>query len=314
MGSGLAPDFRKRAPPGHSPQEFEPLGTVPLRHLASAAIGWHRFLGVAAGGPTLRRFWLSGAVIAIVLAGLLPEARAAATEWVGDNHAAARLITATDATGSGKTVEAGLEIRLAPGWHAYWRTPGDAGIPPSIDWSGSENLTRAEIAWPAPARYSLQGFETAGYRDHIVLPITATLRQPGNPLDLHALVSWAACANICVPYSTKLDLRLPAGPAAPVAGGGADRRSPRRVFRNRRPSAGVELVAANVAARGADAALISPAAQQGHTLQNTRPVCRRAGQGIARPAGCSAVAGATHGAAHRTDPRCGLPPALPANG
>jgi PIN domain nuclease of toxin-antitoxin system len=50
MGSGSAPDFRKRAPPGHSTQEFEPLGTVPLRRLASAAIGWHRFLDVAAGG------------------------------------------------------------------------------------------------------------------------------------------------------------------------------------------------------------------------------------------------------------------------
>ena len=202
----------------------------------------------------MRRFWLSGAVIAIVLAGLLPEARAAATGWVGDNHAAARLITATEATGSGKTVEAGLEIRLAPGWHAYWRTPGDAGIPPSIDWSGSENLTRAEIAWPAPARYSLQGFETAGYRDHIVLPITATLRQPGNPLDLHALVSWAACANICVPYSTKLDLRLPAGPAAPAPEAGLIGEARARVPQ---PAAvaGVELVAANVAARGADAAL-----------------------------------------------------------
>ena len=179
---------------------------------------------------------------------------AAATGWVGDNHAAARLITATDATGSGKTVEAGLEIRLAPGWHAYWRTPGDAGIPPSIDWSASENLTRAEIAWPAPARYSLQGFETAGYRDHIVLPITATLRQPGNPLDLHALVSWAACANICVPYSTKLDLRLPAGPAAPAPEAGLIGEARARVPQ---PAAvaGVELVAANVAARGADAAL-----------------------------------------------------------
>ena len=261
----------------------------------------------------MRRFWLSDAVIALVLAGLLPEARAAATEWVGDNHAAARLITATDAAGSGKTVEAGLEIRLAPGWHAYWRTPGDAGIPPSIDWSGSENLTRAEIAWPAPARYSLQGFETAGYRDRIVLPITATLRQPGNPLDLHALVSWAACANICVPYSTKLDLRLPAGPAGVIAGSGADRRSPRpcsaardrRGGRTRRGQCGRE---------GRRCGSYSPAAQQGHTLQNTRPVCRRAGQGIARPAGCSAVAGATHGAAHRTNPRRGLPPALSANG
>ncbi len=126
----------------------------------------------------MRRFWLSGAVILAGLAGLSIAVQAAATGWVGDEHAAARLISAADATGSGKTVEAGLEIRLAPGWHAYWRTPGDAGVPPSIDWSGSENLAQADIAWPAPARYSLQGFETAAYRDHVVLPITATLNNP----------------------------------------------------------------------------------------------------------------------------------------
>jgi hypothetical protein len=37
-----------------------------------------------------------------------------------------------------------------PGWHAYWRSPGDAGIPPSIEWAGPTNLAHAEIAWPVP--------------------------------------------------------------------------------------------------------------------------------------------------------------------
>lgn len=203
----------------------------------------------------LRRFWLSSAVMLAALTGLPMAGQAAATGWVGDAHAAARLVTAADATGSGKTVDAGLEIRLAPGWHAYWRTPGDAGVPPSIDWSGSENLARADIAWPAPARYSLQGFETAAYRDHVVLPITATLRQPGNPLDLHAVVSWAACANICVPYSTKFDLRLPAGPAMPSPQAGLIGEARAKVPQSA-AAAGVQLVAANVAGTGADARLI----------------------------------------------------------
>ena len=132
------------------------------------------------------------------------------------SHAAARLITATEATGSASAIEAGLEIRLAPGWHTYWRSPGDAGIPPSIDWAGSDNLAHAEIAWPAPQRWSLQGFETAGYENHVVLPIALTLAQPGRPVVLHAAVDYAACANICVPYSAKLELSLPAGAATPA--------------------------------------------------------------------------------------------------
>ncbi len=209
-----------------------------------------------------RRLWPGALGLAAVLAlGVLAlgvpaaTAQAAATGWAGDDHAAARLITATDATGAAKTLEAGLEIRLMPGWHAYWRTPGDAGIPPSIDWAGSDNLKHAEIAWPAPARYSLQGFETAGYRDHVVLPIALTLARPGQPLDLHALVTWAACANICVPYSSKLDLRLPAGPAAPSAEAGLIAAARARVPQPL-AAAGIDLVSANAFGKGADTALV----------------------------------------------------------
>ena len=201
----------------------------------------------------MRRFGWSGLGLAAALVlGGATAALAAATGWVGDEHAAARLIAATDATGSAATVEGGLEIRLAPGWHAYWRSPGDAGIPPSIDWAGSGNLAQAKIAWPAPRRYSLQGFETAGYQDHVVLPIALTLARPGEALVLHAAVDYAACAEICVPYSAKFDLALPAGPASPAPEAPliADARA-------RVPgglaAAGLELSPATVATADADA-------------------------------------------------------------
>jgi suppressor for copper-sensitivity B len=198
---------------------------------------------------------LSGAVLTAALLLCLPRvAVAAATGWVGDDHAAARLVTAADAVGTAKTVEAGIEIRLAPGWHAYWRTPGDAGIPPSVDWTGSENLARADIAWPAPSRYSLQGFETAGYRDHVLLPVALILAQPGRPVAVHALVNWAACANICVPFSTKLDLALPVGPAAPTPEArliaAARTRVPQPLA-----AAAIELLSADAVGTGADTAL-----------------------------------------------------------
>src|SRR5262245_28413473 len=79
-------------------------------------------------------------------------AHAATTDWVGDQRAAVRLITATDGVTSDATLEAGLEFRFAKGWHGYWRTPGDAGIAPRMDWSGSENIARNEVAWPSPHR------------------------------------------------------------------------------------------------------------------------------------------------------------------
>ncbi|MGH7067610.1 MAG: protein-disulfide reductase DsbD domain-containing protein [Acetobacteraceae bacterium] len=147
---------------------------------------------------------------------LLPgPAQAAASGWVGDRHAAVRLVTAEQATGSARMVDAGLEIRLAPGWHAYWRDPGAAGLPTSIDWHGSRNLTAAKMDWPAPRRFAIAGLQSYGYASRVVLPIAASVQRPGAPLMLHATVAYSACSNICIPYHAALTLALPAGMAVP---------------------------------------------------------------------------------------------------
>ena len=41
---------------------------------------------------------------------------------------------------------AGIAIDFDPSWHTYWRVPGEAGIPPDFDWSGSENLVAMSSA------------------------------------------------------------------------------------------------------------------------------------------------------------------------
>ena len=142
-------------------------------------------------------------------------ALAATTQWVGDAHASARLITAVQAAGSAGQTDAGLQIRLAPGWHAYWRNPGEAGIPSSIDWTSSQNLKSARMFWPAPSRYMLYGLITQGYEHGVVLPLAVTLDHADKPVLLHALVHYSACKTICVPYTALLTLTLPPGIAAP---------------------------------------------------------------------------------------------------
>ncbi|AGK57116.1 hypothetical protein HYPDE_27183 [Hyphomicrobium denitrificans 1NES1] len=150
------------------------------------------------------------------LSGLGWPAWAATSNWASEQHGAARLISAVEATGSSTQVDVGLQLRLTSGWHTYWRSPGDAGIPPAIDWKGSENFAGAEIAWPAPKRLpSLGGLETVGYEDGVVLPIVVRLAHPGAPLRLHAEVDYASCKDICIPYHASLDLALPAGLARP---------------------------------------------------------------------------------------------------
>ena len=118
-------------------------------------------------------------------------------------------------TGTG-TQMTGLQLRLAPGWKTYWRSPGDAGIPPQFDWSGSTNVKSARIHWPAPHVFTTNGLRSIGYADKVVLPVEITPRDPGAPMRLVGRVDLGVCSDICVPATLRVDATLIA-PGAPDA-------------------------------------------------------------------------------------------------
>ena len=151
----------------------------------------------------------------MILAATLLLVRPAAADWADNESGRIGLVAATTATGQAAGIEAGLAFRLKPGWHIYWRTPGDAGYPPRIDWSGSRNIGTPVMSWPAPTRFVLAGLQNYGYFGEVVLPISIPLTQPGQPALLKATVSYLACDKLCVPLEAHLDLALPAGSAAP---------------------------------------------------------------------------------------------------
>lgn len=148
-----------------------------------------------------------------ILSGV-PAAQAAASPWLDHEQARVRLIAASNAVGEADTINLGLQFELEPGWKIYWRSPGDAGFPPVLDWSASDNLESAEMAWPVPHRFSLFGLETFGYSDEVVLPIQASLSRPGEALHLKAGLRYLVCEEICIPHNAELSLDLPTGTAA----------------------------------------------------------------------------------------------------
>jgi suppressor for copper-sensitivity B len=112
----------------------------------------------------------------------------------------------------------GLQVQLKPNWKIYWRSPGDAGLPPQLDWSGSSNFGSAKLRWPVPHRFTLFGLDTFGYEGEVVLPLMVQLAKSGEPANLKAKVRYLVCdPQICVPAEATLALSLPAGPAAPGA-------------------------------------------------------------------------------------------------
>ncbi len=175
------------------------------------------------------------AVLLICLAGAplaCPTAWAQdASDWDAQAHTATRLIAgATVKTADATFVRAGIEIRLDPGWKTYWRDPGDSGVPPTFDFSGSGNVKSAAVMWPAPKQFpDGAGGHSIGYVDHVILPLRVIPDVAGKPSALRLKLGYAICGNLCVPVEAELKLALDGDGAENAAIEKAETRVPRRV-------------------------------------------------------------------------------------
>lgn len=112
---------------------------------------------------------------------------------------------------------AAVDLTLAPGWKTYWRSPGDAGIPPRFDWSASTNVRSVRIHWPAPSVFDSNGMQTIGYHDRLLLPVEVQPLDPSMPVVLSLRLDLGVCDDICLPATVTLRSDL-VSPGAPHAG------------------------------------------------------------------------------------------------
>jgi DsbC/DsbD-like thiol-disulfide interchange protein len=125
-------------------------------------------------------------------------------------HSRARLIAGGE---QGEHRLAGVEITLDPGFKTYWRNPGDSGLPPRFDWSGSENVASTEIRWPAPKRHVDAAGVAYVYGKQAVIPILVKPKDPAKPIRLVLALEYGVCNDICIPAHADLTLDLTgAGP------------------------------------------------------------------------------------------------------
>ena len=102
-----------------------------------------------------------------------------------------------------------LQLKLKDGWKTYWRAPGDAGIPPHFNWSGSGNLAGIEVQWPTPHVIMQQGVRTVGYTRQLILPLKLTPKQAERQIMLQGEIEIGVCSDICVPVTFNLSQNLP---------------------------------------------------------------------------------------------------------
>jgi DsbC/DsbD-like thiol-disulfide interchange protein len=148
--------------------------------------------------------------VSLALAGASLAASPGESPWVKETYSKVRLVSGSVAGLSGDQMIAGVQIRLDPGWKTYWRMPGDSGVPPSFDWSGSKNLKSAEVLYPAPRRFTDASGTAIGYEDEVVFPVMVTPERAGEPVELKVNVDYGLCKTLCIPNQADLSIELPA--------------------------------------------------------------------------------------------------------
>ncbi len=115
---------------------------------------------------------------------------------------------------------AALKIDLDPGWKTYWRAPGEAGIPPRIDWVGSENLAGVWAHWPVPEIITSNGVTTLGFAGELVLPFEVRPVDREADIPLEVWLAFGICKEVCTPLQVELSavLRPDTAEEAAVAG------------------------------------------------------------------------------------------------
>jgi len=175
----------------------------------------------AASGAAMRLGATLGSLAmatAMMIAVAVPASVAAST--LPADPVAARLVPEAGAIVPGGTLWVDLHLDIAPGWHTYWRNPGDSGLPTEIAWTLPPGFGAGDIAWPAPERFVLGTIGNYGYSGaaDLLVPITAPANlDPGSTAHLGANASWLLCSDICIPGEANLVLDLPvrATPTAP---------------------------------------------------------------------------------------------------
>ena len=177
------------------------MSTSAVRHTGASSVVFNR----------LRMIKL--AVVAALLAiAPLTAATAADSPVVKTAHLEAQLVAQTQAATPGATIYLAVRQKIAPGWHTYWRNPGDAGEATSLKWTLPPGWRAGEFVWPTPSLVMTGPLASYVYEDAVYLPVPVEVpasAKAGAPVTLKARAEFLVCKDICVPEGADLSITLP---------------------------------------------------------------------------------------------------------
>jgi len=155
--------------------------------------------------------WLVSLIAALLLYSAQSIAETPSTGWLShEDHPPVSM--KLELTGHYETernlLPALLHVELDEGWKTYWRSPGEGGIPPTFDWSESDNIDDIEWHWPVPSRYSIQGIDTVGYQGSLTFPLMIQLSPDARQAHISGTLTMSSCTTVCVLTDYPIDLQV----------------------------------------------------------------------------------------------------------
>jgi len=136
-----------------------------------------------------------------------------------DKHVEAKLISEVASIKPGEPFWIGLYLSMEPGWHTYWKNPGETGYATEIDWELPEGFKVSALHWPSPKLYVTDGLVNYAYEGKVLLltQITPPSDLPTNePITIKGTANWLACKEQCIPGEEELSLKLSIQDTPPV--------------------------------------------------------------------------------------------------
>ena len=112
----------------------------------------------------------------------------------------------------GQPLWLGLQITHQPGWHTYWKNPGDSGLPTELRWTLPAGVDVGDIAWPVPQKLRVEQMANYGYEGTVLLPVALQLApsfKAAEHLTVRLHASWLVCKLECIPEEGDFTLQLP---------------------------------------------------------------------------------------------------------
>ncbi len=102
----------------------------------------------------------------------------------------------------------GLQFKIDPQWHIYWKNSGDSGAPPKFNFSSDKSVV-SQPQWPIPKRIPVGHLVNIGYENSVLFLFQVSPIAGSKVLNLKLSLEWLVCKEECIPGIAEMTLTRP---------------------------------------------------------------------------------------------------------